>query len=260
MHGRLEIRATAVNGETRVNHSYARAPFHFLPASQREGAPILTVVNSSGGVLGGDRLEMDVGLGPGCVLELRTQAATKIYRSKYGSANSVNRFRLGEGARLDYFPDEIIPFAGSNYEQTTQVELRPNAVMVIGEIVAAGRLARGERFAFERLALDLDCRIAGVSALRDRADLRPSSLSLHTRPILGEAPVWGSFYLLTTDPVAPPVVESIDEALDSVDGGTGGATAGPTGIFGRVVGSSVHSVRQALQTARGLAWNSHRIP
>lgn len=260
MDGILRIRVAAEGGETRVTDSYARAPFHYLPPSRRKGdLPRLTIVNSSGGVLGGDRLEVEVEVGAGAALSLRTQAATKIYRSERGPARSDCRFRLAEGAFLDYFPDEIIPFAGSDYAQTSEIDLAPGASMLLAEVVCAGRIARGERFAFNRLVLDLTCSAAGsCRRLRDRADLRPREGRWESEAILGEASIWGSFYLLRAEPLDASLIDAVDERLRSVEDGAGGATAGPAGLFGRVLGSSLDSVRETLGRARDAALNHRR--
>jgi len=249
--GALRVRVTVHNGESRVAESYARAPYHYLPIIQRDGdLPLLTIVNSSGGILGGDVLEARIDLDAHAAVILRQQAATKVYRSASGPARSLCHFVLGEGAWLDYFPDEIIPFAGSVYAQTTRVELAPHAVMLFGELVTAGRLARGERFAFTRLTLDVQCTAGGALLLRDRADLEPAREWLENPAILGDATLWGAFYLLTTAPVDGAVVEDIDEILRAAGDGRGGASSAPSGIVGRVVGTSLETVRDGLQLAR----------
>jgi len=249
--GALQIRIAKRDGEPRVVESYARAPFHYLPPSREEGGvPRLTIVNSSGGILGGDALDMSIALDSHVSLSLRTQAATKIHRSAGGPARSVGRFTLGDGALLDYFPDEIIPFAGSDYTQITQVEIAANATMLLGEIVTAGRIARGERFGFARLALDLQCTSDGALLLRDRSDLQPTLRRLDDRSILGDATIWGSYYLLTARSVEPALIEELDEVLRGVGEGTGGATAGPVGVVGRVVSNSLDAVRGAFEQIR----------
>lgn len=260
MDGVLRIRVAAEGGETRVTDSYARAPFHYLPPSRCDGdLPRLTIVNSSGGVLGGDRLKLEVEVGAGAALSLRTQAATKIYRSEHGPAQSDCRFRLAHGAFLDYFPGEIIPFAGSDYTQKSEIDLAPGASMLLAEIVCAGRIARGERFAFTRLVLDLACSTTGGGRLlRDRADLRPCEGGWKSEAILGEASIWGSFYFLSAEPLDASLIDTVDERLRSVEGGAGGATGGPAGLFGRVLGGSLDSVREALGRARDLALNHRR--
>ncbi len=253
VNGELRLRLRAVGGETRVIESYAHAPFHYFPPARGE-PPLLTIVNSSGGILGGDRLEMTVALDAGARLTLRTQAATKVYRSAGAPAVAVSRFILGAGAFLDYFPDEIIPFAGSDYEQITGVEIGDGAVALLTEIVTAGRLARAERFAFSRLCIDVQCAHAETVLLRDRADLRPNTAAgLASVATLGDDTVWGSLYLMTAVPIDAAAIERVDAALGAVDEGVGAASATACGLAGRVVGTSVDTVRAALLNAHATA-------
>ena len=251
MDGALRVRIAVQDGESRVAESYARAPYHYLPIIQRApDLPLLTIVNSSGGILGGDMLEARIDLDARAAVMLRQQAATKVYRSTVGPARSVCHFVLGEEAVLDYFPDEIIPFAGSEYAQTTRVDVARNAVMLLGEIVTAGRLARDECFAFTRLTLDVQCFGAEALLLRERADLEPAKCQLSNPAILGDATLWATFYVFTTAPVDKTLVEDIDEILRNDAHGMGGATSAPSGIVGRVVGTSLETVRDVLQHAR----------
>jgi urease accessory protein len=258
MNGALRVRVDERRGETRVIDSYANAPFHYLPLARRgEGLPVLTLVNSSGGVLGGDRLDLEIDVGERACLAVRSQSATKLHRSNRGTACARSRFRLAEGALLDYFPEETIPFADSDFEQVTEVTLAPGAVLVFVEIVAAGRLERGERFAFRRLVVDFRCRASGrggeVQGLRDRYDLQPSLQRLSASSILGDATIWGTFYLLTSSPLEDPLVEALDESLRSSPDCSGGATRSPFGASGRVVGCSLEALRTVLQRTRDLA-------
>jgi urease accessory protein len=261
MQGQLYIRVGVSDGSTHVSDCYAHAPFHYLPPRAFPGEPpLLTIVNSSGGVLGGDQLDMRIELDPGTMLTLRTQAATKLYRSRGEAARSHCRFSLGADARLDYFPDEIIPFAGSDYEQITMIDLSSGATALVGEVVTVGRLARDENLAFTRLALDLRCTGDGRLLLRDRAEIRPAEQPLTARAVLAAATVWGAFYYFTMEPVESGLIEGIDGALCAVDGGVGGASRSLCGVIGRVAATSVQAVHEALQGAREVvlrdgAWN-----
>lgn len=258
MDGRLSIRVAVRQGESRVVDNSASAPFHYLPyvpgSRRAKDAALVTLVNSSGGVLGGDRLALDVELDREARLELVTQSATRLYRSIRGPARMTQQLRLGTGASLDYLPDEIIPFAGSDFEQTTEVDLAPGARAILAEVVAAGRLARGERFAFTRLVLDLRCVAGGRLVLRDRAELEPARRPIDRPGILGDAGAWASFYVLYgASRVEPDVIEAIDRALAGVEGGRGGATASPAGVVGRAVGAEVEPLREAIARAREIA-------
>ncbi|HEY2842856.1 MAG TPA: urease accessory protein UreD [Bryobacteraceae bacterium] len=109
--------------------------------------------NVSGGVLAGDRLALDVEVRAGAAAQITTTGATRLYRHRAGAADSEQhaRFSVGDGGLLEYLPDAVIPYAGSRHTQRTEIRLGLGAALFWWEILAPGRLAAGERFAFERL-------------------------------------------------------------------------------------------------------------
>ncbi|HEX3031131.1 MAG TPA: urease accessory protein UreD, partial [Bacillota bacterium] len=80
---------------------------------------------------------------------LTTQSATRVYRTPEGFALQGNYFTLGKGAVLEYFPDPVIPFAGSRYIGETEVHLTSGATAFLCEVVTPGRIKRGEVFQYE---------------------------------------------------------------------------------------------------------------
>jgi urease accessory protein len=131
---------------------HSEAPFGAVRANYLDGSgiPEVQITNPSGGILGGDRLEAEVTLEPGSAATVLTQAAAKAYRGTSAYQRAV--FRVGEGAFLEYLPHHLIPFAGSRYRQETEFHLAASATLVAWEAFSAGRIARGERFAFGCLA------------------------------------------------------------------------------------------------------------
>jgi urease accessory protein len=111
--------------------------------------PEVQITNPSGGILGGDRLEMNITLKPAASATILTQAANKVYRGAKASQHAV--FRLGKGAFLEYLPHHLIPYAGSSYRQISEFWLAEDATLLTWDAYAAGRVARGERFAFDVL-------------------------------------------------------------------------------------------------------------
>jgi urease accessory protein len=109
--------------------------------------------NVSGGVLAGDRLELNVKVEDGAAAQMTTTGATRLYRHRAGAADSEHRarFSVGDAALLEYLPDTVIPYAGSRHVQSTEIRLGRGSTLFWWEILAPGRLAAGERFAFERL-------------------------------------------------------------------------------------------------------------
>jgi len=125
--------------------------------------------NVSGGVVAGDRLGLEVQVGAGAAAQLTTTGATRLYRHRAGAEDSEQhaRFSVGDGAMLEYLPDMVIPYAGSRHVQRTEIRLGRGSTLVWWGVLAPGRLAAGERFAFERLRVRTEVYAASRPVLRE---------------------------------------------------------------------------------------------
>ena len=92
-----------------------------------------------------------------------------------GAADSEQcaRFSIGDGALLEYLPDAVIPYAGSRHVQRTEFRLGREATLFWWEVLAPGRLAAGERFAFERLRVRTEIHAGPRPVLREDFLLEP---------------------------------------------------------------------------------------
>jgi urease accessory protein len=140
--------------------------------------------NVSGGVLAGDRLALDVEVEAGAAAQITTTGATRLYRHRPGAADSEQqaRFSVGDGALLEYLPDTVIPFADSRHAQRTEFHLGRGATLFWWEVLAPGRLASGERFAFERLRVQTGVYAGGRAVLREDFLLEPGRKELSAPP------------------------------------------------------------------------------
>jgi urease accessory protein len=118
-----------------------------------EAGKLVHLHNVSGGVLAGDRLALDVEVEAGAATQLTTTGATRLYRHRAGAADSLQcaTFTVRDGAILEFLPDPVIPYAASRHTQRTEIRLGRKATLLWWEVLAPGRLAAGERFAFEML-------------------------------------------------------------------------------------------------------------
>lgn len=121
------------------------------PVALDDDACVVSVLNPTGGVVGGDRLTVDVDVGPGAHACLTTPSATRIYRTVAAPAEQWARLRLAAGATAEWVPDHTIPSAGAALRQGLDVEVGPGACLVAIDAFAAGRVARGEAWGFARL-------------------------------------------------------------------------------------------------------------
>jgi urease accessory protein len=84
---------------------------------------------------------------------------------------------LGENATLEYLPDHVIPHSGSIFHQALRVEIGASSRAIFWDALAAGRVARGERWAFNELDSRLEIYMRGRPIFLNRTWIRPAYLS-----------------------------------------------------------------------------------
>ena len=102
------------------------------------------IVNTGGGMTGGDRFAIDIALAEEASLIAGTAAAEKIYRSTEPDAEMNVRLTLAEGARLAWLPQETILFDRARLSRRIEVDLAGSASLLLAEAVVFGRAAMGE--------------------------------------------------------------------------------------------------------------------
>jgi urease accessory protein len=102
------------------------------------------LVNTGGGVAGGDRATVAITLEPGAQVLFTTQSAEKIYRSDDETSEVDVRATVGAGAHLEWLPQETILFQGARFARRLAVDLAADASLFLVEAVTFGRIAMGE--------------------------------------------------------------------------------------------------------------------
>ncbi len=171
--GALSLRFERRDGRSVLAGCRWTMPLQVLaPMALDDAASIVCMLNPTGGLVGGDRLAIDVGVGTGAHACLTTPSATKVYRTVAGPAEQTVRLTLAPGARLEWVPDHTIPFAGSAFRQRVEAEAPDDAALVLIDAFAAGRVARGEAWRFALLDSALSVRDTRGWLLHDRLRLR----------------------------------------------------------------------------------------
>jgi urease accessory protein len=93
-----------------------------LPKTQGDWLDAV-LINSSGGLTGGDSLVWRAHAGPQTHLVVTTQACERIYRSVGGAARIASKLTVEEGARLDWLPQETILFDGAALERKLDIDM-----------------------------------------------------------------------------------------------------------------------------------------
>lgn len=102
------------------------------------------LVNTAGGIAGGDRFAVELELAAGARLTVTTAAAEKIYRSLGPDAAIEVTAHIADGAELAWLPQETILFDRARLKRKVEIALAPGATLLFAETVVFGRTAMGE--------------------------------------------------------------------------------------------------------------------
>jgi urease accessory protein len=105
------------------------------------------LINTGGGIAGGDQLECDVAAMAGASIAVTSQTAERVYRALDQPARILTKLRVDDGAKLAWFPHETIVFNWARLRRETEVEISSGSELVALEWLVFGRAASGEQMA-----------------------------------------------------------------------------------------------------------------
>ncbi len=142
--GRLSVLADSA-GKTRLKDLRQSGSTKLVfPHSRSQDIEVI-LVNTAGGITGGDQFDLDISLQPGAQLTLTTQAAERAYRAQPNETGQVtSRLCVQAGAALKWLPQELILFDRCALNRRLDITLQPGADLLLVEPVVFGRTAMGE--------------------------------------------------------------------------------------------------------------------
>ncbi|WP_158807111.1 urease accessory protein UreD [Beijerinckia sp. L45] len=224
-----------------------RLPRHASPC---EGI----ILNTGGGVLGGDRLDLAFALGAGAAVVLTTVAAEKIYRAEAEPATIATRLTLAAGARLDWLPQETILFDRARLARSLAVDMAADASLLAAEMLVFGRLAMGETAVAGSLRDDWRVRRDGRLVFADATRLQGDIATILDRPALGGGARAGAL-ILFVDGQAEAALDPLRAALAAFEAVEAGASAFDGILVARLLARSPEALRAAMVAALGILRN-----
>ena len=235
-------------GATVVTRCYQEAGLRIRMPRVEPGRPLeAVVINTAGGITGGDRFSLEIDAAAGTRAVVTTQAAEKVYRSSGGIGTFATEITVGEGACLEWLPQEAILFDGSALERRLSIDMAACASVLAVESVVFGRLARGERidagYLFDRWRIRRAGRLVYAEGLRFEGGVADC---LSRRACGAGARAAAS--LVRVSPRAEADAERLRDALGQLDGR--GVEAGVSAFDGmlslRMVAADPFALRSAL--------------
>lgn len=142
--GRIALTVAASDGGSRPTRVHESGSLR-VRFPHRDGTVLdAVIVNTGGGMTGGDRFDLAIDVGAGADVSVTTAAAEKIYRSLGPDTLLDLNLTVGPGGRLAWLPQETILFDRSRLRRKIDVDLAPDARLLLAEASIFGRSAMGE--------------------------------------------------------------------------------------------------------------------
>ncbi|MHC5231281.1 urease accessory protein UreD [Brucella sp. LJL56] len=233
------------DGRSRISRLYQEGAAK-IRMPQVGGDPLEAIlINTSGGLTGGDRLRWDVELGENVSAVITTQACERIYRSGGGEARIATRLKAAKGTRLAWLPQETILFNQSVLSRTLDVELEEGAEILVVEATIFGRLAMGERVDEAMFSDRWRVRLGGQLVHAEEFRLGPDvGAELQARPVAD-----GAFAVATVLLISGEAGRHL-EAARQIIGEEGGASLWQVGaatkLMARLYAPDSYALRKRL--------------
>jgi urease accessory protein len=208
------------------------------------------IVHPPGGIVGGDRIVLDVAAGEGTRVQLTTPGASRWYRSAGAKATQEVALRLANDASLEWLPQETIVFDGAIADWGLRVDLSGNAVFIGWDIVCLGRTGSGERFTHGHLQQRITLLHDRSLTWAERATLDRDSRLLTSPVGLNRKPVFGTF-LAAAARVSDELLN--DCRTVAAVAGDGAVTRLPRALVARYRGESSQGARAYFSALWALA-------
>jgi urease accessory protein len=142
--GRITLQVGAAGGVSRRTKVREEGPLRVRFAADAGRRLEAVVVNTAGGVAGGDSSVLDLAVDDGASLMVTTSAAEKVYRSPGPSAAMTVNLKVGAGASLAWMPREMILLGRSRLDRAIDIELANDSRLLLAEAVVFARADAGE--------------------------------------------------------------------------------------------------------------------
>ncbi|HSG89938.1 MAG TPA: urease accessory protein UreD [Pseudomonadales bacterium] len=221
--GRIDLRVERRATRSVVTDLHQGGAYRLrLPRPSAGEDPEAVLINTAGGMTGGDAFRLDAHVGPGAAACVTGQACEKIYRSAGGEAEVDVALRVAAGGEFAWLPQPAILFEGAALTRRLTLDLAADARVVALEATILGRDAMGERVTRCRLRDHWRIRVDG--RLRWANEMRIDAPELeggHPSTLDGGRAM---ATLVMVDPEAEARLDEVRGLLEAA-GGRGGASA-----------------------------------
>ena len=216
------------------------------------GSQDAILINTGGGLAGGDRFTFTITAEENARLTITSQAAERVYRSLGPAADIEITLAARAGASLMWLPQETILFDGAALRRRITVELAEDAAFLAVESVILGREAMGETVRHARL--------------HDRWRIRQNDRLIFADDVAFDGPppespaTLGTARAFATVVLVSPRAEALIDKARAAIGGRGSASAWSGKLVARLAARDGFELRKSLIPALTLLADRTHLP
>lgn len=243
-HARLALEYGAGPGGTRLLKRAHQGPLTVQKALYPEGPGVChtLILHPPSGIVGGDRLEFDIGLQSGAQALITMPGATRWYRSADAEAVQKIDIRIARDSVLEWLPPETIIFNQAKAHLQSHVALEHGARYTGWEILCLGRTAAGEKFTDGLMRQHTEITIGNEPVWDERLRLAGNAPLMRSVVGLGEAPVSATLLAAGVKVPAEIVARCREHVVQG--GARAGVSAFDAMFVARYVGASSEQARE----------------
>ena len=260
--GRVVARFNCVNGRTQLAESICQTPLKIAKAFPlRDGRAGVCVMDCSPGLLAGDAYDLSWHLAADADVLLTPQGFTRVHPSVAAPCRLTQRITIESGACLECENPPIMLYREASLHAECEVDLGAGGALVFSEIACAGRIERGEAFAFHRYQSRLRVRSEGKLLCYHNVSVAPALWNVKARGAWAGRTHWGQVWALCESLSAAQQQELKTRWRDilgtgaarwpTLTGGVGRLERG--GIVATLLGGRAWELQEAAQQMRECA-------
>ncbi|CCE11093.1 Urease accessory protein ureD [Bradyrhizobium sp. STM 3843] len=259
--GYLRLGFEQRSGQTILANLQRQAPYMVQRALHCDeampGLASVFLITTTGCVLQGDRLALDITLGPRAQAHLTSQSATKIHAMDANYAAQSQTITLFEDAYLEFIPEPVIPHRESRFLSDTQISVAPSATLLLSEIIQAGRKYHHPDECFGATVLSISTsatRPDGRSLFAEKLVIEPRRYEMRQTGVMNSFDVFANVVLCTPKEKAVRIHERAEADVNQAGGIALGACYLPNdaGLIFKVLGRETAQVKAKVREIWGL--------
>jgi urease accessory protein len=249
------------SGKTILANLERRSPYMVQRAlhcdEQMPGLAYVFLITTTGCLLQGDRLALDITLRPRAQAHVTSQSATKIHAMDANYAAQSQTIALADDAYLEFLPDPVIPHRHARFISDTQISVAPSATLLLSEIIQPGRKHHHPDECFGATVLSISTaavRPDGRSLFAEKLVIEPRRYAMRQTGVMESFDVFANVILCAPKDKADRIHERAGADINLADGVAFGACCLPNdaGLIFKVLGRETAQVKAKVREFWGV--------